>query len=72
MCTRAINQCGQAINVLVSILQDAAAARRFFTRALNAFKAKWVVKQRKLCRIPRTRRIPSDRRRFFDLAPAEP
>src|SRR4030095_14196224 len=35
---RAINQYGQVIDVLLSARRDAAAARRFFTRALRALK----------------------------------
>ena len=35
---RAIDQYGQVIDVLLSVRRDAAAARRFFTRALRTLK----------------------------------
>jgi len=38
MCTRAVDQHGPVIDVLVSARRDAAAARRFFKRALATLK----------------------------------
>jgi transposase, IS6 family len=37
---RAVDQYGQVIDVLLSVRRDAAAARRFFIRALRTLKVK--------------------------------